>query len=148
MNDLELEMLIAELVRRGRDRDGIIFVICREHDLQWSEVAPIVDHVISTQTNEVGLNQFGVRPILLLAGLVIGGGLMLTAGLDAFGLAKMAVPQADLWELIHSSANFIFRSPRLWSQLLVGGIAFAFSLGWLLFYVSRLRSVRKPPVSE
>lgn len=137
MNDLELEMLTAELVRRGHSREEIIFAICREHDLQWRDVEPVVDHVFSTQAPRLKTSFIGLRPLLLLAGLVLGGGLILTAGLEAIGLAKIIAPEAGLVEVIQTAAGLIVGSMRLWSQLIVGGVLFALSLGKLLGYISR-----------
>jgi hypothetical protein len=138
MNDLELEMLAAELARRGRDRDSIIFLICREYDLQWSQVEPLVDHVLSSLTPRIDFSFFGLRSLLLLAGLVIGGGLMITAGVEAIGLAEVAAPEADPWTLVKTAASLVFASVRLWSQLFLGGIAFALCLGRLLPYFAQV----------
>jgi hypothetical protein len=139
MNDLELEILAADLlIRRGRSREWVIFAICREHELQWNDVEPIVDHVLSTQAPQIGINYAGLRSIFLLAGIVIGGGLMITAGLEAIGLAEIAAPDAGLWELIQVTAAFIVGSVRLWGQLVLGCILFAFSLGRLLPYIARI----------
>jgi hypothetical protein len=138
VNDLELEMLAAELIRRGKSREWVIYAICREHELQWDEIEPIVDHVLTTQAPQIGMNSFGLRPIFFLAGVVIGGGLMITAGLEAIGLAQIAAPDAGLWELIQVTAGMILGSIRLWGQLILGGILFAFSLGRLLPYIARI----------
>jgi hypothetical protein len=132
MSDLDLEMLAAELTRRGLDRDGIIFAICCQHDMQWSEVAPIVDHVLAIQPPQMGMSMRGLRPVLYLAGFVLGGGLMITAGLEAINLAKVVAPEAGLWELIKMIGSQIVGSPKLWSQIILGGIVFAYSLGRLL----------------
>jgi hypothetical protein len=144
MNELDLEMLAAELIRRGLDRDGIIFAICRQHDMQWSEVAPIVDHVLAVQPPQIGVSMSGLRPVLYLAGLVIGGGLMITAGLEAINLAKMAAPEAGLWELIKMIGSQVFSSSKLWSQIILGGIAFAFSLGRLLALFAHIQQYNRP----
>jgi hypothetical protein len=138
MNDLEIEMLAADLSRRGHDRDWIIYYICREHELQWKDVAPTVDHVIGTMASRGGLNLFGWRSILLLAGLVIGGGLVLTAGLEAAGFARVAVPEGGLWAVIQQAGALIVSTPRLWSQLILGGILFSYCLGRLLVVFSHL----------
>lgn len=145
MNDLELEILAGELARRGRDRDGIIFALCREYEMQWSEVAPVVDHVLAVQAPKIGLSTSGLRPLLYLAGLVIGGGLMITAGLEAINLAKVAAPEAGLWELIKMIGGQVFRSSKLWSQIILGGIAFAFSLGRLLALFARVQQSSTKP---
>ena len=144
MNDLDLEMLVAELARRGSGRDGIIFAICREHEMQWSEVAPIVDHVLAIQPPQIGVSMSGLRLVLYLAGLVIGGGLIITAGLEAINLAKVSAPEAGLWELIKMIGSQVFDSPKLWSQVILGGIAFAYSLGRLLALFAHMQHSSSP----
>lgn len=144
MNDLDLEMLAAELARRGHDREWIIFAICRERELQWSDVAPIVDHVLAVQPPQIGISAYGLRPILYLAVLVIGGGLMITAGLEAINLAIVAAPDSGLWERVKEIGSFILGSPKLWSQIFLGGLAFAYGLGRLLAVVAHVQQSQNP----
>jgi len=144
MNDLDLEMLAAELARRGHDREWIIFAICRKYQLQWSEVAPIVDHVLAIQPPQIGLSISGLRPILYLAALVIGGGLIIAAGLEAVNLAIASTPEAGLWELIKVTGSLILGSSKLWSQILLGGFAFAYGLGRLLAVAAHIQHSRSP----
>jgi hypothetical protein len=110
----------------------MIFAICREHELQWADVAPIVDHVLAVEASRPWTGPSGLRFVLNLAGLVIGGGLMITAGFEAIGLARLTTPEAGMWELVKVVGGLILGSPKLWSQIFLGALAFAFSLGRLL----------------